>query len=100
MQVCQERGPERRHELRLRSPISVWFAIRVYMHLNGCIYTFVNACCTATQACEGCMTKLAIFAAVVRDARLATTDTRHIRLKSRQLGEMNGVAYYLVQANS
>jgi hypothetical protein len=46
------------------------------------------------------MTKLAIFAAVVRDARLATTDTRHIRLMSRQLGEMNGVAYCLVRANS
>jgi hypothetical protein len=41
------------------------------MHLDGRIYTFVNACCTAAQACKGCMTKLAIVAAVVRDARLA-----------------------------
>jgi hypothetical protein len=32
----------------------------VHMRLNGCIYTFVNACCTAAQACKGCMTKLAI----------------------------------------
>jgi hypothetical protein len=48
------------------------------------------------------MTKLAIVAAVVRDARLAARekDPRPIRLKSRQLGEMNGVAYCTVPADS
>jgi hypothetical protein len=74
---------------------------RVYMRLDGRIYTFVNACCTAAQACKGCMTKLAIVAAVVRDARLAARakDPRPIRLKSRQLGEMNGIAYCAVRAD-
>jgi len=34
------------------------FAIHVHMRLNARIYTFVNACCIAAQACKGCMTKL------------------------------------------
>jgi hypothetical protein len=46
------------------------------------------------------MTKLAIVAAVVRDRWAARAkDLRSIRLKSRQRGEMNGVAYCAVQAD-
>ena len=73
---------------------------RVHMRLNRRICTFVNACCTAAQACKGSMTKLAIFAAVARDARLAAKDPHPARLKSRQLGEMNGLAYSAVQPDS
>jgi hypothetical protein len=45
--------------------------------------------CTDAQACKGCMTNLAIVAAVVRDRRLAARakDLRPIRPKSRQLAE-------------
>jgi hypothetical protein len=42
----------------------------VYMRLARRIHV-VNACRTDAQACKGCMTKLAIVAAVIRDRRVA-----------------------------
>jgi hypothetical protein len=54
------------------------------MRLDVRIYAFVNACFTAAQACKGCMTRLPIVVAVVRDARLAARarDSRAIRLRA------------------
>src|SRR5260370_19780452 len=55
-------GPEHRLGSCLPSPVMPQSSLstRVHMRLNGRIYTFVNACCTAAQARKECMTTLAI----------------------------------------
>jgi hypothetical protein len=54
-------SPEHRLGSHLQSPVMPQWSLStpVYMRLNGRIYMFVNVCGSATQACKGCMTKIA-----------------------------------------
>ena len=52
-----------------------------------------DRCGTDAQTCKGCMTKLAIVAAVATGAR-GPTSTTFVSPEASELGEMNVIVYY------
>jgi hypothetical protein len=73
------------------------------MRLSRRICTFVNdadRCGTDAQACKERIAIRAIVAAVVRRLAAGARDLRPIGPKGRQPGEINGVTYRAVRADS